>query len=874
MAAPIPTRLTPTARLARNLARELAAGMTARGQTAWLAPPIYSFPAWLSRIRDDYFVGSEDDRVPISAQQALVLWQSLIDAEVFIGEPQVADLAQRSWRLVHEHDLEAPDQWPALLLSEDSGRFKGWSAAYIAACAKRGLVDEWAFAAEIPHLVAQGKIKPPAAIELVGFDLPATPLQAKILAAFEAAGSTIIRPEPRGREPAEPLLLEFEDPDDELLAAARWARELLEAESDQCIAVVVPDLNGRVHRVERLFRQVFDPPGFALQASRPEPWHISLGEPLADWPLVTDALAVLSMANERFTQPQAARLLRSPYLSGWPEEGDARNQALARLAGSAPYELTTNELQWTLRQSGADSLAEHLAAWQAVRRESAGAAWPSQWAARFQEELTSLGFGTGRPLDSREYQVLQRWHELLEACSSLDVVSDGPIARHEALAMLSQRARGAVFRESNPGVPVEVLGVEEALGSQFDALWITTLDDVSWPGSPQRDPLIPAAVQAGVPRATAEGNLQQAQLELAGLLTSAPITRGSFTRGNDETFIQVTALLAGARVQAADPKAAITPADMAAPFSDDQAPALEGAQAKGGTGVLRDQSGCPFRAFAARRLNAVDPTPPRPGLDAGQRGTVIHKALEQFWNELRGRADLAALTPEEQQQRVSSAVQAALDEFTKRYRLTLTAAGRAMEHRRTERVLVRWLTVEKQRDEFSVIEHEHDIMLDLAGLTLTAKIDRLDRLADGTTLLIDYKTGRTSRSDWFPEPRIVDPQLPAYAVYMDPRPSAIAFARIRPDDLSFDGLAEAEAGTSGVARLAGAGYKFKDFDSWRGLLENWQTHLEALARDFRAGRAAVDPRKASVCNHCHLHALCRIQERAPYHAIAGENGDD
>ncbi|MCZ6709748.1 MAG: PD-(D/E)XK nuclease family protein, partial [Gammaproteobacteria bacterium] len=442
------------------------------------------------------------------------------------------------------------------------------------------------------------------------------------------------------------------------------------------------------------------------------------------------------------------------------------------------------------------------------------------------------------------------------------------------LAMLTQRARTVVFRERNPGVPVEVLGVEEALGSQFDALWITTLDDVTWPGSPQRDPLIPAALQVGVPRATSEGNLRQVQLELDVLLASASITRASFARGSDETAFKVSALLAEPRIEPAPPPLAVAPAAMAAPFPDERAPALEGTQARGGTGVLRDQSGCPFRAFAERRLNAVDLTPPRPGLDPGQRGTVIHKALDQFWSELRGSADLAAMTPQEIERSVAGAVQTALDEFTDRYRLTLTGAGRGLEHRRAVRLLMRWVDVEKQRSEFSVIAHEREIVLDLGGLALTGKIDRLDRLADETTLLIDYKTGRTSRGDWFPEPRILDPQLPAYAVSVDPAPSAIAFARLRPDDLGFDGLAEGEPGAPGVVPLADARYKFKALDSWHELLKDWHLHLEALARDFRSGNAAVDPRTASVCNYCHLHALCRIAERAPYNDLAEENGGE
>lgn len=871
MQQPSEIHITPTARQARSLVRELAAHQTAEGQLAWVAPVIDSFPAWLNRIRNDYVLNADDDRTPINAEQALHLWQSLIDREVFIGEPQVADLAQRSWRLIHEHDLEPPEQWPALLLSEDSRRFKDWTAAYRAKCADQGLLDEWPFAAEIAQHVAEGRIDVPGTIELVGFELPMTPLQGKILAAFEAAGTILSRREPLGRDSVQPALLQYDEADDELSGAALWARHLLEETPTQSIAVVVPDLSGRVDRVESLFREVFDPPGFSLEDSGPEPWHISLGKPLAEWPLVTDALAILSLSNHALTQPQASRLLRSPYLSSWEDEGNARNQTLGQLAQRAPYDLTIDELQRELRKSAANVLAENLAAWQSLRNDTKTSAWPSEWVGILQEELSSLGFGRGRALSSCEHQVLQRWHDLLEAFSTIDVVSNGPVSRPEALAMLSQRAHGTVFRERNRGVPVEILGVEEALGSQFDALWITTLDNNTWPGPPRRDPLIPAAVQSNVPHATSDGCLLQAQLELAGLLASAPITRGSFARGSEETAIEVTALLPNCPLETADTEVTPVPADMTSPYPDDQAPALKSANAKGGTGVLRDQSSCPFRAFAARRLNAIEQTPPRPGLDAGQRGTVIHKALEHFWKNLHGSAELAVLQTSDQEQHVRSAVRAAIDEVTNRFSLSLTAAGRVLEQRRTERVLSRWLDVEKQRAEFSVVERERDITLNLAGLTLTGQIDRLDRHANGTTMLIDYKTGRSTKSDWFPEPRIVDPQLPAYAISMVPKPSAIAFASIRPENLHFDGLADGEIDTSGVVELANEGRRFRELESWSELLQDWRTHLEALARDFIAGSAAVDPRNSKVCNTCHLHALCRVQERARYESLTGED---
>ena len=141
-------RLTPTARLARNEAHQRALSFRDSGTSAWLAPKVLSFPAWLGELRADYLLNADDERVPVTSQQAQLLWQSLIDQSVFIGEPRVAELAQRAWRLLHEYELDPPGQWPTLLLSEDNQRFRDWAQRYRSLCGRRGLVDDWALNAE------------------------------------------------------------------------------------------------------------------------------------------------------------------------------------------------------------------------------------------------------------------------------------------------------------------------------------------------------------------------------------------------------------------------------------------------------------------------------------------------------------------------------------------------------------------------------------------------------------------------------------------------------------------------------------------------------------------------------------------------------
>lgn len=873
-----PLVLTPTARLARTLSREQALAQVAAGVGAWLPPRIQSFSAWVGELREDYFLVGRDGRVPLTSQQALWVWQSLIDRDVFIGDPEVAVLAQRAWRLIHEHDLDQPGCWPELLLSDDARAFRGWAAAYRVECERRGVVDEWAFAGELPSLIASGQVPVPQALELAGFDLPMTALQVRTVEALEAAGCAVTtRPAPpshRSDETASIELTRFRLPDEELRGAAVWARSLLEAGSGRSVAVVVPDLAGRLERVESIFREVFDPPAFALHPVGVEPFHVSLGRPLADWSLVADALAFLDLGSQRLTQPQAHRLLRSPFLAGWQDEAPSRSRALAGLAGRAPFELTFNELRWSLDKAGAVVLQASLQRWQAFRDGPPQQAWPSEWAGRFQQELTSLGFGEGRPLDSREYQVLNRWHDLLESLCALDVVAAGPWSRPHALRQLAERAKATVFRERNPGVPVEILGVEEALGSRFDALWITTLDNTVWPGAPVREPLIPVAVQASVPRASTDSCLARAQLELDALCASAPIVRGSYARGPEDQALEVTGLLPEPRLVEAPPSAAIPPARLAEPVEDALAPRRSPGPVGGGTGVLRDQSACPFRAYARWRLGAVDLSPPRPGLDAADRGSVIHRALERFWEDLDGLAALQAMDHDALEQRIVTAASAAVDELVARHRAILTPAARRLEERRVGRALSRWLELELQRAGFEVADRESKVMMSFEGLELDGKIDRLDRLPDGRVMLIDYKTGRASRNAWLPEGRIVDPQLPAYALSLSPAPAAIAFARIRPEDLRFEGLADGDTGTPGVVPLADARSGYRELDSWPELLTAWRVHLDALAREFLAGHAPVDPRDGDACATCHLHALCRIRDRDPYRDGQGVSEDE
>jgi hypothetical protein len=148
----------------------------------------------------------------------------------------------------------------------------------------------------------------------------------------------------------------------------------------------------------------------------------------------------------------------------------------------------------------------------------------------------------------------------------------------------------------------------------------------------------------------------------------------------------------------------------------------------------------------------------------------------------------------------------------------------------------------------------------IGALELSLRLDRVDRLADGSLAVIDYKTGSNAEvSAWLDErPKL--PQLPTYVHALGPeRIGAVAFARLRSGSTGYVGLARDSAVFPGL-KVPGANGWPHDCASWEELLDAWRRRLDTLASEYMAGdaRLAFDPRRA--CEYCHLGALCRIAE--------------
>ena len=824
------TVVTPNRRLAQVLKAEFDAFQAGKGLSFWEDADILPLEAFAARRYDEaVYAGTAGSELPmlLSSAQSRALWEEAIRGSRWNGAlldvPATAVRAMESWQLAQAWRIAgALEKFPG---GEDTQAFAAWARAYAQRCRKEGFADS----SVLPDLKFEGK-KPNL---LVAYAFDILPPQTQDY--FKGFELMYCQPEKRQGKVSK---TSFSSPREELDSAARWARARLE-EGKKRIGVVVPDLKLRRRETARMFGRVM---GSTL------PFELSIGEPLNSYAMVDFALSLLEFKYHEIKFEQASRLIRSPFLGGAEDEMAARARLDARLRREAGAEISLPKLIGLVE--GCALLRRHLEALYAQKSEKQS---PHDWAEHFTAMLDAAGFPGGRSRDSNEYQTLAKFNEVLGDFARLSVLALS-FPPQQAIRQLRRLCAETLFQPEGSHAPIQVLGLLESAGIEFDALWVSGLTDGAWPQRVHPDPFLPAALQrkAGIPSASAEASLALDRQRTEGWMGAATEVVFSWPRREEDRELSPSPLIAHIAQGNVDLPRFYSHRDLifkerrTETFTDERAPPVAARKIRGGTRVLADQAACPFRAFARHRLGAEALDAPEPGLDAMQRGQLLHSLMARIWGELRKSSGLA------------SDLKALLEKSAGAAVAELDLEGRfaELEKQRLIRLALEWLEVERSRNAFEVVQIEQKKEIEIGALSFNGRIDRMDRLLEGemrgTHAIIDYKTGsRATPNDWMGE-RPEEPQLPLYAVSATEDISAVAFAKLRTGDMKFAGLCLHENTIPGV----------KPAKSWSGLMLYWKTELEGLASGFAQGEARVDPKKGlATCRNCDLQPLCRVHER-------------
>ncbi|MGH9487648.1 MAG: PD-(D/E)XK nuclease family protein [Terriglobales bacterium] len=889
------------ARLAFSLRTAWGERERSQGITSWESPPVFALDDWLEQMWLE-----AGDRMLLTAEQEHLLWQQLIEceAEELLDVAATAVTAAEAWRLAHAWQLDhaALDQGA----SEEAAAFSRWYAALCRRCEREGWITHAQLPAAVGALAARGALALPRQLRLAGFVAEDTPPAVQALwAALERAGCRL---QPLASSfPAVQVRLAPPAANSEtgLARAAAWARQQLERkdaqESGAPVGVIVPDLAQRRSQVEQVFLHAFHPDRVPWDAS-PRAFHLSVGPPLREAPVVAAALAFVEFyaatwrrptrmrvgvaAGDRLQQEAAVPLLtpepielapllatiRSPFLAAASSEANARARLEQKMR-------STSRSAW-LWPDVLALCAQTCPALERALIRARALPIPEQashqgWVEFYGKLWHALGWPGERPPDSADWQTLHAWERVLDDFGRLDQLTPrrlegalstsgrplpgtdarpqpdrteggsgekwpchpAPISASVALARL-RHAAARLFQPQAAPAPVQVLGWLEASGLNFTALWVCGLTDETLPAAPRPNPFLPLALQRslGLPHASLEIQSAFAQRLWDRLRRSSPLVIASHPhRAGDGHEFRPSPLLAGcAPWDGSPPPDPQIPPPLLESLLDAQAPPPGTAELHGGTDLLRDQSACPFRAFAHHRLHASSPPTLEPGIAATTRGTLLHRVLRDLFRELPVgppvagdslRSCIAALAARAVQDLPGLRGRPALADLERR-RLTATVFAWCRD-------------VESTRPPFRVLATEEKSgPVPFAGLDFDLRRDRVDELNSGGRVLLDYKSGRAEKS-WWDGDRPEQPQVPLYLL-TDPDPSsvtAVAFAQVR----------------TGAMKLI-------QLD--RPPETAWRRALEALAAEYLAGFAAVQPRDDGACARCDLHPLCRIYERA------------
>ena len=175
-------------------------------------------------------------------------------------------------------------------------------------------------------------------------------------------------------------------------------------------------------------------------------------------------------------------------------------------------------------------------------------------------------------------------------------------------------------------------------------------------------------------------------------------------------------------------------------------------------------------------------------------------------------------------------------------RRRLSGRFAAIERDRLVRLARAWLDHERGRATSRCSRPKGKRAAGLGALKLSLRLDRVDQLASGERVVIDYKTGRAAVPSLLGE-RPDEPQLPLYLTVAEPDAAAVAFAQVSAGDMKFVGSRGARPVCCRAPRAPPV--------SWDEQRVLWRAELERLAGEFAAG----ERRSRSEAARAHLPPL-------------------
>lgn len=879
--------LCPTARLVRSIQADIAQKNVRLGQTQWQSAAVQTLSQWLDSIIETSLLAGEITQpiTPLSAFNEQLLWEEVIAASLnknaFGALFDVAGLAYAAME-ANRYQIAWNLHIPREQQAEESRQFVHWQRAFQARCTQLNVLEsvryfDWQLNILKNNALGSNIHAGSRHIEFAGFDQTA-PQEQRLREILQAQNITVSEYATTHAEPAFTQHINLENQEAECRAAVAWAKHCLDENPQAKLAIVAPQLSEIRNQLADLLDDEFYPASARPNLTdTPRNYNFSLGTPLSQQPIIQAALNLLRMfSSYQLQQTDVSSILLSPFWSKNQRESDLRAMLDAKMREKLSMQFTLShwidfvKIQHENGLNIPHLLADIRAAFAIVSNKKAA---PSQWAQTLETLLAALKWPGERSLSSLEYQAINAWQKALQQLKNLDVLGK-QLTISEVAQRMQQICTSQVFQAETQGeATIQILGMMEALSAPVDAMWTLQMNDHIWPPPARPNPLLPAFIQRAARLPNADNNVQAAFAATVQkrLLHSAKHIIFSSSKMEKESQLRASPLIKDIPTLAETPLAKTLAEQLSqlgntdlTQVDDHIAPSVRaGEHVPGGTGLLRAQAICPAWAFYQFRLGAKALITPSNGLDSMERGSLVHAVLQRFWQpdaKNRHFADLRDMDEADFAQALNASIHNALRDFSENNK-SISNTVLELEHERLYKLVGDWLAYEKERNvAFNINACEVEKPVQICGIEVTLKIDRIHQLENGGIEFVDYKTGQKPDMKSWAESRITEPQLPIYAAFYDESYQVVGvqFGMVKIDEHGFEGVSKANFEADPERRKP----KFtQQFNDWQSLLNHWKASIEAIAKEIKAGEAAVKFDDENLLLYCEVTPLLRLPER-------------
>ena len=633
--------------------------------------------------------------------------------------------------------------------------------------------------------------------------------------------------------------LSFIDQETELEAIAKWAKEVSLKNPNSQIGVVIPNLSQLQHLVKSTFDQEFDA---SLLETHHKPYNISLGISLCQYPLIQHLLSIVKISTQiikgNIDLEMLMKTVTSPYIKGALIESNSRALLVNRILGLGCEEATTQKVLKLMKDCPV--LIQIVNALRSLKIDKKIALEDSLDSINLL--LLTWGFTSDRSLSSSEYQLFEKYQNESLILNRLSNFYK-KVSLFDAIKILNTHLNSVIFQPKSGAANIHILGALEAEGLYFDYAWVSSMTSNFIPGKIKMPLFIPqkTSIEYELPNSNFLLVTEDAKVTLKALNNLSPETTYSYAKlmqNREELpspYIDFKDYLEGSFIKTSSRELIY--------IDDYKAPKIKELTIKKGVKTLQNQMSCAFRGFAAR-LDIDDFEAPHIGLSRLQQGNLIHKILETFFNEIKSGASLLKLTELE--------LDNLIEKHTESATLSLPKSNFKLNEKiRLVKIIRQHIDLEKQRSDFEVIKTESTSEVDINGLKFSTRIDRMDRLANGDSLIIDYKTGKDVKVSQMTGDPIDQAQLPIYAVTNSV--DGVAFATINSNDCQFKAI------TKNKSELPLTKQAINRMPEWDKQINEWTSILNSASEQFQNGIASVLPVK-NACDYCDYDLLCRVKK--------------